>query len=164
MKTLLVMRHAKSSWSNPSLTDHERPLNDRGHRDAPKMGRLIRGEDLNPGLIISSSARRALMTAKAVAHACGYEGELSITRELYHGDAEDYVLVAQQLGVHHEIVMLIGHNPSMEELLEQLVGQWHRMPTAALAEVRLDIDDWLGFAPDEEGMLVNLWLPREVSE
>lgn len=163
MKTLLIMRHAKSSWSNPSLSDHERPLKERGRRDAPMMGRLIRSQELTPGVIISSSAERALMTADAVADACSYEGELKITRELYHGDTEDYVQVIQRLGSNHDIIMVVGHNPGMEELLEQLVGQWHRLPTAALAEVQLDIEDWTDLTEDEEGELVNLWLPREVS-
>ncbi|MBK6712098.1 MAG: histidine phosphatase family protein [Chloroflexi bacterium] len=67
MKTLLVLRHAKSSWSNDFLSDHQRPLNDRGKQDAPRMGRLLRDEELTPDLIITSSAERALSTAELVA-------------------------------------------------------------------------------------------------
>ena len=78
MKTLLILRHAKSSWDNTWLSDHERPLNDRGRRDAPRMGRLLRDEELVPDLIITSSAERALSTAEAAALACDYDQEIKI--------------------------------------------------------------------------------------
>ncbi len=76
MKTLLVLRHAKSSWKDSGLADHDRPLNKRGKHDAPRMGTLLAKEDLVPDLIISSSAKRAKSTAEAVAMNCGYDGEI----------------------------------------------------------------------------------------
>jgi phosphohistidine phosphatase len=91
MKTLLVLRHAKSSWKNANLADFDRPLNKRGKRDAPRMGELLRREGIVPDLIISSSAERALTTAEAVALACGYDLEIQTTRQLYHAWPDDYI-------------------------------------------------------------------------
>lgn len=162
MKTLLILRHAKSSWSDASLSDHQRPLNKRGRRDAPRMGALLRDEGLTPDLIISSSARRALETAEVVADESGCQGRLITTRELYHADPESYLAVAREYGGSNEIVMVVGHNPGIEDFVEQLTGHWQRMPTAALAEVKLSIDDWSDLADDAEGRLTNLWLPKEL--
>ena len=76
MRTLLVLRHAKSSWNDSALGDHQRPLNERGERDAPLVGERLRRQKLTPDLIISSDAERAQMTARAVARAAGYAGEM----------------------------------------------------------------------------------------
>lgn len=162
MKTLLILRHAKSSWSDNNLSDHQRPLNKRGRYDAPRMGDLLASEDLVPDLIISSSATRARTTAEAVADASGYDGQLIITRELYHAGPDDYLAAARELGADSKTVLVVGHNPGIEELVEQLAGAWYRMPTAALAEVRLSIKDWADLSEDENGELANLWLPREL--
>ena len=83
MKTLLVLRHAKSSWNDPALDDHERPLNKRGRRDAPRMGELVREYGLMPGVVISSDAVRARLTAEAVAEAARYAGEILLDPHLY---------------------------------------------------------------------------------
>ena len=83
MKTLLILRHAKSSWKEARLTDHDRPLNKRGHRDAPKMGRLLRDKELVPQMIISSTAKRTRKTVKLVSEASGYEGERLFRKELF---------------------------------------------------------------------------------
>jgi phosphohistidine phosphatase len=83
MKTLLIMRHAKSSWKDPDLPDHDRPLNKRGKHDAPSMGKLLKDEDLIPDLIISSTAARAKKTAELVAKACKYKGEISLNQSLW---------------------------------------------------------------------------------
>src|SRR5690349_7543028 len=87
MKTLFLLRHAKSSWKNSDVDDHERPLNKRGKKDAPKMGRLLRNENLLPDLIISSSAKRCRKTAEHVIHHGDYRGETRISSELYEADA-----------------------------------------------------------------------------
>ncbi|MGD2077873.1 MAG: histidine phosphatase family protein [Chloroflexota bacterium] len=164
MKTLLILRHAKSSWSDASLSDHERPLNKRGRRDAPKMGTLLAHEQLTPDIIITSSARRALDTAEAVAAESGYGGSLIVSRALYHAEPDDYLAEARENGGAHEIVMIVGHNPGIEDLVEQLTGEWHRMPTAALAEVRLAIEEWSSLEDDATGRLEDLWLPRDLPD
>jgi phosphohistidine phosphatase len=162
MKTLLILRHAKSSWNNAQLTDYERPLNGRGKQDAPRMGKLLREQDLVPDLIITSSAERALATAEAAALASGYEQEIQATRSFYHADPEAYLDALRRLDDSLERVMVVGHNPGMEELAEELTGSWEQMPTAALAQVSLPINHWRELEDGTTGELVNLWRPKEL--
>lgn len=162
MKTVLIMRHAKSSWDNAFTADHDRPLKKRGKQDSPRMGRLIREQDLVPDLIITSSAKRAVATAEAVAFACGYEHEIEVTREFYHAGVDAYIDWLQGLPDHCHRVLIVGHNPGMEELLEELTGTWQRMPTAALAEVRFPLTFWSGLDEMTVGEMKNLWLPRNL--
>jgi len=160
MKTLLVLRHAKSSWHHAELADYERPLNQRGQRDAPRMGRLLRVEDLVPDLIITSSANRALSTAEAVAAAGGYEGEIQYTRHFYLADSEDYLERLQQLDDAYERVMIVGHNPGLEHLVALLTGAWETMPTAAVAHLSLPINHWRELDEETGAELVHLWRPK----
>jgi phosphohistidine phosphatase len=162
MKTVLIMRHAKSSWDKAFTADHDRPLKKRGKHDSPRMGRLIREQDLVPDLIITSSAKRAVATAEAVALACGYEHEIEVTREFYHAGVDAYIDWLQSLPDHCHRVLIVGHNPGMEELLEELTGTWQRMPTAALAEVRFPLTFWSGLDEMTVGEMKNLWLPRNL--
>mgnify|MGYP001461382817 CR=1 FL=1 len=162
MKTLLVLRHAKSSWSNDYLADHERPLNDRGKQDAPRMGRLLQTEDLVPDLIISSSAERALNTAEMVALNCDYDHKIAISRRFYHADPDDYLEVLAGLDDAYERVMIVGHNPGMEELVEDLTGEPVRMATAALAYLQVEVDSWREFTFETPVKLAGFWLPKEL--
>lgn len=162
MKTLLILRHAKSSWDNSHLADHDRPLSKRGKADAPRMGRLLAQEDLVPDLIISSTANRALTTAEFAALAAGYEAEIQTSRQMYLADPEDYIEILNGVKDSHDRVMVVGHNPGMEELVEELGGQYQRMPTAALAQIQLPINSWADLAEGTEGKLVNIWLPKEI--
>ena len=162
MKSLLVLRHAKSSWKHPELTDHDRPLNKRGKRDAPRMGRLIRDEDLVPELILSSSAVRARNTALAVAEACDHACELRVLRELYLAESDDYALFLEKLPDVRSSAMVVGHNPGLEELTEALSGEHQVLPTAALAWIDLPIEHWNELALDGSSRLRQLWLPREL--
>lgn len=161
MKTLLILRHAKSSWKQPGLADHDRPLNGRGKRDAPRMGRLLLEEGLVPDLILSSSAARALATAEAVADESGAEAP-DVWRSLYHAEPEAYLSLLRELGAEAETVMVVGHNPGMEELVYALTDRSERMPTAALAQVQLPIEDWSMISGRTEGRLQALWRPREL--
>lgn len=163
MRTVLILRHAKSSWKNANLSDHDRPLNRRGERDAPRMGRLLREEMLTPDLIISSDAKRALRTAELVALNSGYEREIEVSRGLYLGDPQDYVEHLSKVDDLWQRVMVVGHNPGLEMLLEQLTGEEERLPTAALARVELPLDSWRQLDGETEGKLTALWLPRELS-
>jgi phosphohistidine phosphatase len=163
MKTLLVLRHAKSSWRESELSDHDRPLNKRGKRDAPRMGELIRAEDLLPDLILTSSARRALTTAELVAEASGYEGEIQVSRDLYAAGPEEFIDALCALPDGFDSVLVIGHNPGLEELVEVLTEEAPAMPTATLAQVALDIDRWVDLEGEGAGRLVKLWLPRTLT-
>jgi phosphohistidine phosphatase len=162
MKTLLVLRHAKSSWREAELADHDRPLNKRGKRDAPRMGELLRAEGLLPDLILTSSARRALTTAELVAEASGYDGEIQVSRDLYAAGPEEFIDALCALPDELETVMVVGHNPGLEELVEALTEESSAMPTAALAQVELKIERWVDLQEEEGGRLVNLWLPRNL--
>ena len=161
-RMLLILRHAKSSWKQPGLADHDRPLNKRGKRDAPRIGRLLRELEETPELILSSTARRTQATARLVADASGYEGEISLEREFYLGGPEDYINRLAQTPDSYQRVMIVGHNPGMEELVGQLLGRYERMPTAALAIIELPIGQWSDLSEEITGKLQALWLPREL--
>jgi phosphohistidine phosphatase len=163
MKTLLILRHAKSSWKQAELADHDRPLNKRGKRDAPRMGDLLRSEDLVPDLIISSTARRARKTAEAVAQTSGYDGEITLTKEFYLAGPDEYLQVLSDLPDEFQRVLVVGHNPGLEELLELLTDSSERLPTAALAQVKLDAKRWRDVGADIRAELLQLWHPRELS-
>lgn len=164
MKTLLILRHAKSSWKYDELADHDRPLKNRGRRDAPRIGRLLAENDLLPDLIISSTARRTRRTAELVSEHSGYDGEILLERDLYAAEPEAYQDALRRLGGEHACVMVVGHNPGLEDLLEELTGDWERLPTAALAQVELPIDEWTQFDEGIDGRLVGLWRPKELPE
>lgn len=163
MKTLMIMRHAKSSWSNSSLSDHSRPLNERGRHDAPRMGRLLAAEDLIPDLIVSSTAVRAADTAGLVALAAGFEGEIIYTDNLYHAEPEAYIALARTAADNVNSILMVGHNPGIEELVGDLSGHAEHMPTAALAVFKVDIPSWSDFSLDRDTQLVHLWLPKSLS-
>ena len=162
MKRLLLLRHAKSSWDEASLSDYDRPLNDRGRHDAPRIGRLLRREDLVPDLIIASSARRAATTAELVAEAASFEGELRYTDELYLAEPELYISLARQVDEAVNTLLLVGHNPGIQELVALLTSQDERMATATLACVALPRKAWSSLAVDEEYELQGVWRPREL--
>ena len=162
MKTLLIFRHAKSSWKDLGLRDFDRPLNKRGKMDAPRMGKLLAEQDLVPDLIITSAATRARLTAEAVAETSGYDAEIFETSELYMAMPEDYIAVLNHVQDSNTLVMVVGHNPGIEDLIEDLTGEWYRMPTAALAHIQLDIDSWQSLDAESEGELVNNWYPKEL--
>jgi phosphohistidine phosphatase len=164
MKTLLVLRHAKSSWGDPALDDHERPLNKRGQRDAPRMGKLVRDHGLTPELIISSDAVRARLTAEAVAEAAGYARDIRFEEALYAASPADILAVLRTVTTTTAgMVMIVGHNPGLEELVAQLTGEQRDLPTAALAHVALPIDRWRDLKASTRGRLLGLWQPKEIA-
>ena len=163
MKTLLVLRHAKSSWSDPALDDHERPLNKRGRRDAPRMGELVRQCELIPDVVLSSDAVRARLTAEAVAEAARYAGDILLDPHLYMAGPADILSLLATLRDTAETVMIVGHNPGLEKLVEQLTGERHDLPTAALAQIGLPIDQWRDLKLSTRGTLVGLWRPKELT-
>jgi len=162
MKHLLVLRHAKSSWKEAGLADHDRPLNKRGARDAPAMGGLVMRENLVPDLILSSSAVRARSTALAVFDACANRCELRILRELYLAGPETYLRVLSAQAGEHDRAMVVGHNPGIEELVEGLTGVAEPMPTGALALVDARVARWSDADLDGGCRLVRSWRPRDL--
>jgi len=162
MKTLLILRHAKSSWKHPELADHARPLKKRGERAAPRMGELLIEEELVPQLIISSTAKRALKTAELVAEACQYDSEVQPEPGLYGAGPMGYIKTLQAVPDVYQRIMVVGHNPGLEVLLEVLTGEAVWLPTAALAHVELPIDTWAEIREYVGGRLVDLWEPKKL--
>jgi phosphohistidine phosphatase len=162
MRTLLILRHAKSSWKNPGLADVNRPLNKRGKRDAPRMGRLLREQDLVPDIILSSPAVRARKTAQAVSIESGYEHEIEVHRDFYPGDPYAFCEALVELPETIHIALIIGHNPGLEEFLDTLTGESAGLPTSALAQISLPINSWRELGDDVDGELVDLWRVKEL--
>ena len=163
MKTLLIMRHGKSSWKNDKLADHDRPLAKRGRIDVPKMGLLVRDEDIVPDIILCSTARRARETTELFIDSSGFDGPVQYHRSIYQGYVSDYIDLFQALGQTYKIAMAIGHNPGVEELLSTLVDVDEWMPTACIAQIEVSIEEWQALNEYSTGELVNLWRPREIS-
>ena len=145
MKTLTLVRHAKSSWKDRRLSDRERPLNRRGQRDAPGMGQRIAEAGIRPSQIISSPAVRAWTTAKAFAEKLGYPVEF-LQREdgLYLGSLGNLLDVVASQDNGFTNLMLFGHNPGLTDFANYLVpGLTDNVPTAGVVSVNMDRDDWL---------------------
>jgi phosphohistidine phosphatase len=144
---LLLMRHAKSSWDEHDLKDFERPLSKRGRMDAPKMGAFLKRSGYQPDRIVSSPARRAKETTKLVAEAAGIEGKkIKWNDDFYFSSVNSYLETIQQTESFVEILMLVGHNPLMEELLD-LITVGHDsgsfiFPTAAIACIEIQNQNW----------------------
>ena len=164
MKTLLLMRHAKSSWKDTELSDIERPLNKRGRKDAPFMGQMLEDEELVPQLILSSPAVRARQTAELVAEGSGFKGDILYLDPFYLGEPPAYIDGLAALSNDLERVMVIGHNPGLEGLLQILSGRIEALPTSTVAYLSLPINSWLELHDDTEGELVELLLPRGLEE
>src|SRR5438045_5342969 len=143
MKALFLIRHAKSSWDDPALPDRDRPLADRGRRDAPKMGKRLAKRDMKPDLILSSPARRALKTAEIIAKKLDYKlKDIVVDDRLYAGAVHDLLNVIHKLGDKLERVMLFGHNPELTEFAHRLSSEITHMPTCAVAEFMFSAKSW----------------------
>ncbi|HYE16674.1 MAG TPA: histidine phosphatase family protein [Pyrinomonadaceae bacterium] len=164
MKRLLLLRHAKSSWGDPSLADFDRPLNERGLRAAPLMGRHMLERKLRPGLVLSSPAERARRTAELVVEAARITAPLRFDERIYEATPARLVEVVSQSDESADEVLVVGHNPGTEELIELLTGESRRVPTAALARIRLDIEKWSELRPERSGRLEWLVRPKDLEE
>jgi phosphohistidine phosphatase len=143
MKMLFLVRHAKSSKDDPALPDKDRPLNDRGERDAPKMGERLAKREVKPDLILSSPAKRAFRTAQVIARKLNYKPQdIVLDERLYAAGADDLLNVIRELGSKPTTVMLFGHNPELTELAHRLSGTITHLPTSAVAEFSFDAKSW----------------------
>jgi phosphohistidine phosphatase len=161
-KTLMLLRHAKSSWKDPGCSDHDRPLNKRGKKAAPRMGRLLCQQKLVPDRIVTSTAKRAHTTAQAVAEESGYEGQMQLSPELYLAAPASYIDVLRRLTGDPSRVLAVGHNPGIAGLAEHLTGDEVEMPTAALAVISLAIESWDELSVHAAGVLVHFWCPKQL--
>lgn len=162
MKVLLLMRHAKSSWKDSELPDFDRPINKRGKKDAPLMGHLLKERDLVPQRLVSSSAVRARQTAESLAESAQYRGDILFFDRLYMAEVDEYIQTLRELPDPLDRVLIIGHNPGLESLLQVLSGKIEALPTAVIAQISLPIDHWSDLNQETVGELVEIWRPREI--
>ena len=162
MKRLILIRHAKSSWNNPGLTDFDRPLNKRGKRDAPVMGKRLKNRDVKPDLIISSPAKRALKTARIIAEEIGYPKVKIVTHASIYGEGMSALLeLIRNLDDSHNRVIMFGHNPDFTMLAEHLTD--HRvgnMPTCGIFCVDFEVDSWKQIS-ERKGLFVFFDYPKK---
>ncbi len=163
MKTLFVLRHAKSSWENTDLSDFARPLNERGLKAAPLMGKFIYKNQLQSELILSSPAERAKQTAILVKENAQIGGEIRYDERIYEASPARLLEVISEQSEKLESVMLVGHNPGLEGLLKILTGEAQPMPTAALAVIDLKIGKWSEIN-SSTGNLRTLIRPKELEK
>jgi phosphohistidine phosphatase len=126
------------------------------------MGELVREYGLIPDVVISSDAVRARLTAEAVAEAARYAGEILLDPHLYMASPADILSLLPTVRKNAETVMIVGHNPGLEKLVEQLTGERQDLPTAALAQISLPIDQWRDLKLSTRGTLEGLWRPEEL--
>lgn len=164
MKTLLIMRHGKSSWKHKDLEDHERPLSKRGLRDSRMMADIIQEKELIPQVILASSSVRTTQTAQIFSEETGYRGEIFTLDSLYLAEAEAYIHELKRLSDDYERVMVIGHNPGLESLLQMITGRIEALPTGVVAYISLPITHWEEINGESVGELVQIWKPKELRE
>ncbi len=144
MKNLLLIRHAKSSWEDPMLSDQERPLNKRGKKDAPAMGRLLKEKNLPADLIVCSPAKRAFKTAKLIAEEMGYpKKRIEVREEIYEQGLDALIELIGKLEDSLDRVFLIGHNPELTDLANRLTGAGiENVPTCGIVSIEFPLSHW----------------------
>lgn len=147
MRKLYILRHAKSSWDDPSYSDFDRPLNDRGLRTAPFMGRLMAERGIVPELTLCSPAKRAAETAALLREAAPLTTPIRHDRRIYEASPMTLLDLIGEVDEETGSVMIVGHNPGLEGLVRFLTGELHPMPTAALAGILMDVTGWNELPP-----------------
>jgi phosphohistidine phosphatase len=144
MKTLILIRHAKSSWDNPMLKDFERPLNDRGKEDAPKMAQRLKNKNIDIDFLVSSPAKRAKKTAKIFLKEFGIEDEkLVLNPSLYEASLNDFYTVLEEVNNKNKAVALFSHNPGITDFINSLdCSPVYNMPTCGVFALEIDTDSW----------------------
>jgi phosphohistidine phosphatase len=143
MKTLFLIRHAKSSWADTTLADQDRPLNDRGRRDAPRMGKRLAKMGVKPDLVVSSKAVRAITTAKIIAKKLHYRlKNIVVEDRLYPGAVRDLLKLVHELPGKRGVVMIVGHDPGLTQLARRFSGEVTEMPTCTVAQFTFNAKSW----------------------
>lgn len=143
-KYLTVLRHAKSSWDFPDLSDHDRPLNDRGLRDAPRMAKLYASEVDRPDCVVCSTALRARQTAKFFIQELQLSNEkVEYTRGLFHAGASEVLSVLSKISNTYDHVMIVGHNPGFTTFVNRMAGEdIDNIPTCGVVVIQLKLNTW----------------------
>ena len=162
MKTVILLRHAKSSWESPASSDFQRPLNSRGIRDAPRIGTWIAEQGIQPDWVLCSAATRAQETLARLQTTLDLDANITITDDLYLAPPTTVVELLSRVDDCCECSLVIAHNPGMEGLLWGLCGADNSMPTCALAVIELPIDSWLATDLNCQGTLQHFITPRKL--
>lgn len=142
MKTLFILRHAKSSWKDAGLADFERPLNARGLDEAAFMGNWIYKNQIQPDLIISSPAKRTKQTAILVRETAQLAAQIRYEERVYEASPLTLLEIVSEASDENETLMLVGHNPGLEGLIKVLTGEDLALPTAGFVKINLKIEKW----------------------
>ncbi len=161
MKHLWLIRHAKSSWSHTDLADHDRPLGERGLRDAPRMGRLLKDRGLLPDALVSSTAVRALSTARLIAHELNYPlTDIHLDARIYEATESRLLVVVRELDPAWEQVCMFGHNPGFTYLSNEFKGEYiDNVPTCGIVHIQMDVKSWKEVAPGS-GTIRHFFYPK----
>lgn len=165
MRLLTVVRHAKSSWDHPELSDFERPLNERGRRDAPRMATWTREAIGAPDCIVSSPALRAISTARIFAAALGLDPDrMQVQTRIYEATLSTLLRLLRGFDDAHRHVMLFGHNPGLSELVRALADcPFDALPTCAVVQLELPARHWSAVAEDS-GALRRHMFPKALRD
>ena len=163
LRTLYLLRHAKSSWKDASLSDFERGLKGRGRDAAQQIGRRLAGEKPHPQLVICSPAVRTRETAEIVVKHSRIRADVTFDDRIYEASLRDLLRVVADIREDKQVALMIGHNPGFEELASFLSGEHRHMPTCALAKIGLEVVSWKDVKAGE-GTLEWFITPKELPE
>ena len=163
-KVLLILRHAKSSWKDKKADDHDRPLNNRGRREAIKMGEHLKKMNIYPDTIITSSALRAIETTKYLCRYSGYNNLVEVNFSLHRGGIDAYINALATVSNDKQKLLIVGHNPDLEELAGILINGKIRIPTCTLVQLKLSIENWksIDLHCNFKSELVDIWRPKKI--
>ncbi len=153
MKTLYLIRHAKSSWKDLTLDDFDRPLNKRGKRDAPFMGEMLKDNEIMPDIIISSPAKRAKETATIIAQKLGFEKEIIFDERIYEFNFVILLRLIKEIDNANESAFIFGHNPILNIFMEEFCDFDENIPTCGIVKFSFECDEWEKITPQNCEML-----------
>jgi phosphohistidine phosphatase len=165
-KVLLILRHAKSSWKNRKLNDHDRPLNKRGKKESVKIGDYLKNVDLMPDTIITSSALRAIETTTLLCRQSGYNGIVEVNFSFHEGNTASYLQAISTSNEDKSRLLIVGHNPTLEQLINILTNKSVRLPTCTLVQIKLNVPSWdnVIHSSGSKSEIVNIWRPKKVDQ
>jgi phosphohistidine phosphatase len=159
-KTLLLMRHGKSSWKDKKIPDHERPLKKRGKAASAEIGKILRENELIPQAILSSPALRASETAEIVVKESGFPGKVTFIDSFYMAEPDVYIDYLKGLDDSLERVMIVSHNPGLEAFMQLLDGRLEALPTGSMVYLCLNINHWSDLSFESDAEMIGFWDPE----
>ncbi|PWE21676.1 phosphohistidine phosphatase [Aliarcobacter skirrowii] len=154
MRELILIRHAKSNWSNPLLDDFERPLNKRGEKNAPFMAKILKKEIQKPDLIISSPSFRTKLTLEYFLKEFEYKGEVIFEKSIYEAPFENLLKAIKNIDDKYKTIFLIGHNPGLNDLANFLLGSFEdNIPTSGVLKIDFDTNSWENISKDNSKLI-----------